>query len=170
MNGQIDDYSDDEIRRRYRFGKDNLNRLEDIIGHRLERPTNRNQSLTPRQQMLIALRFYAVGNILQVIGDTFGIDIATVSRVVTKVTDALFDLKDQYIKFPTTDVDIQNTKIGFYNLRRFPGVIRCIDGTHIRILSPPKEEELAYVNRKRYHSINVQATCDHTGMIFICPR
>ena len=155
---------------RYDDGKDNLNRLEDIIGHRLERPTNRNQSLTPRQQILIALRFYASGNFLQVIGDTFGIDIATVSRVVTKVTDALFDLKDQYIKFPTTDADIRNTKIGFYNLRRFPGVIGCIDGTHIRILSPPKEEELAYVNRKRYHSINVQATCDHTGMIFICPR
>ena len=57
INGQIDGYSDDEVRRRYRFGKDNLNRLEDIIGHRLERPTNRNQSLTPRQQILIALRF-----------------------------------------------------------------------------------------------------------------
>lgn len=107
---------------------------------------------------------------MQVIGDTCGIDIATVSRVVTKVTDVLFDLKDQYIKFPTTDAGIRDTKIGFYNLRRFPGVIGCIDGTHIRILSPPKEEELAYVNRKRYHSINVQATCDHTGKMLICPR
>ena len=36
-----------------------------------------------------------------------------------------------------------------------PGVFGCIDGTHIRI-SRPHEWEASYVNRKGYHSINVQ--------------
>lgn len=58
----------------------------------------------------------------------------------------------------------------------FPGVIGCVDGTHIRITSPKKNIQRAYVNRKSYHSINVcgkfvrmginffvQAICDHTG-------
>lgn len=141
-----------------------MDRLEGLIGDRLTRQTRRNEPLTPRQQIMIALRFYASGSFLQVIGDTFGVDIATVSRVITRVTDALFHLKDDYIKFPTSDEARNVAKRGFYAQRRFPGVIGCIDGTHIRIISPPKAEEVAYVNRKRYHSINVQATCDHLGL------
>lgn len=36
-----------------------------------------------------------------------------------------------------------------------PGVIGCIDGTHVRIVRPVNFKK-AYVNRKNYHSINVQ--------------
>lgn len=39
--------------------------------------------------------------------------------------------------------------------RLFSGVVGVIDGTHIRI-SAPSEDKDAYVNRKRYHSINIQ--------------
>ena len=35
----------------------------------------------------------------------------------------------------------------------------AIDGTHIRIKSPSEDEHL-YVNRKNYHSVNVQVLCD----------
>ncbi|XP_048251815.1 putative nuclease HARBI1, partial [Haliotis rufescens] len=51
----------------------------------------------------------------------------------------------------------------FYNISRFPGVIGCIDGTHVRIQAP-SDNEPAFVNRKGYHSINVQAVCDSQGM------
>ena len=36
-----------------------------------------------------------------------------------------------------------------------PGVVGCVDGTHVRI-TRPFEHKKAYVNRKNYHSINVQ--------------
>lgn len=42
----------------------------------------------------------------------------------------------------------------------FPGVIGCIDCTHVAIFPPKNEDvlypEYLYVNRKGYHSINVQ--------------
>lgn len=48
----------------------------------------------------------------------------------------------------------------FYTKHNFPGVIGCIDCTHIAIHSPsvddPEFHEHLYVNRKNYHSINVQ--------------
>lgn len=160
-NRQLDDFDDEELRRRYRFSGENIDRLIDLIGDRLKRPTRRNHPLTPRQQIMIALRFYASGCFLQLIGDTFGVDVATVSRVVTDVTDALFDLKNEYVRFPTTPDERQQVRKGMYRLRSFPNVIGAIDGTHVRIISPPKPEEADYVNRKRYHSINVQASCDH---------
>lgn len=37
----------------------------------------------------------------------------------------------------------------------FPNVIGAIDGTHIKIRAPHKGHE-AYINRKGYHSIQVQ--------------
>src|SRR6218665_1641467 len=47
------------------------------------------------------------------------------------------------------------TKAKFYQMAVFPNVIGCVDGTHVRILAPI-ENEHEYVNRKNFHSINVQ--------------
>ena len=35
-----------------------------------------------------------------------------------------------------------------------------IDGSHVAITAPASNEEV-YVNRKLFHSINIQAICDH---------
>ena len=42
-------------------------------------------------------------------------------------------------------------------------MIRCIDGTHVRIQAP-KEDEKSYLNRKNYHSTNVMAVSDDKGI------
>lgn len=39
----------------------------------------------------------------------------------------------------------------------FPGVIGLIDGTHIRIRAPEDDPD-AYINRKKFFSLNVQVT------------
>ena len=36
-----------------------------------------------------------------------------------------------------------------------PGVVGAIDGTHIKIIAPSKDEDV-FVNRKKVHSINTQ--------------
>ena len=41
------------------------------------------------------------------------------------------------------------------DVARMPGVIGLIDCTHVTIIRP-EENEVAYVNRKGKHSINVQ--------------
>ncbi len=50
---------------------------------------------------------------------------------------------------------MQPQKTAFMHIAGFPGVVGVIDGTHVRIIAPSEDED-AYVNRKRYHSINVQ--------------
>ena len=54
-------------------------------------------------------------------------------------------------------------KRGFYDKGGFIGVIGCVDGTHVKIQGPT-ENENDYVNRNGFHSINVQAICNHKGM------
>mgnify|MGYP001794309885 CR=1 FL=1 len=39
----------------------------------------------------------------------------------------------------------------------FPRIIGVIDGTHIRIKAPLKQPD-AYLNRKKFHSFNTQAS------------
>lgn len=46
----------------------------------------------------------------------------------------------------------------------FPGVVGLIDGTHISIRAPIEEPD-AYINRKKFHSINVQVICDENMVL-----
>lgn len=41
----------------------------------------------------------------------------------------------------------------------FPGILGCVNGTHIAILKPRREGHNFY-NRKGYHSLNVMIICD----------
>nr|XP_022290278.1 putative nuclease HARBI1 [Crassostrea virginica] len=49
----------------------------------------------------------------------------------------------------------------------FPNVLGCIDCTHIR-LKKPNNNKADFVNRKGYHSLNVQMCCDHKFVITSC--
>ncbi|XP_068710741.1 putative nuclease HARBI1 [Montipora foliosa] len=157
----IENFTDEELRNRFRFGRQGIGYITNLIADELRRSTRRNHALPPLQQVLIALRFYASGSFLQVIGDTAGVDKSTVSRVVTNVSNALIAKHSEFITWPT-DAEVAEVKNSFYRRGGFPCVIGCVDGTHIRIQAP-NEHENAYVNRKGFHSINVQGVCNHEG-------
>ena len=104
--------------------------------------------------VLLTLRFYATGTFQDVIGELIGVRQVTTSRTVTRVTDVLVRHVSEWVKMPTRrEADI--TKREFFAMQGVPNVIGCIDGTHVRIQGP-HEQEHEYVNRKNYHSINVQ--------------
>nr|CAI5842222.1 unnamed protein product [Callosobruchus analis] len=85
---------------------------------------------------------------------------STVSRIVGKVSRAIAGLRNRFIKMPSTPEDILCCQNNFHRLARFPRVIGCIDGTHVKIYSPGGEDGEVYRNRKSYFSINVQLVCD----------
>lgn len=66
------DYTDTELRARYRFGREGILFLSDLVRDKLTRQTNRNHALSVEQQIMVTLRFLASGSFLQVIGDTLG--------------------------------------------------------------------------------------------------
>lgn len=88
--------------------------------------------------MLLTLRFYARGNFLRACGDFSGVSITTASRVIAKVSMAIASLSATMIKMPQSNEEIRTMQRAFYEMYRFPRVIGCIDGTHIRIQSPGK--------------------------------
>ena len=50
---------------------------------------------------------------------------------------------------------LHRIKANFMAIAGMPGVVGAIDGTHIKIIAPSKDEDV-FVNRKKVHSINTQ--------------
>ena len=57
----------------------------------------------------------------------------TVDRIIRRVAEALYSLKDDVICWPqNTDKIVSD----FYEIAGFPSVAGCIDGTHVDIIPP----------------------------------
>lgn len=156
---EYEELSDTELLARYRFSRSSIEYIATLIAEDVEPSTARNHSLSSTEELLVTLRYFATGSFMQVIGDTFGYDKATVSRAVRRVSLALAAKAADFIKWPDTPNEVNENKRGFYQLANFPCVLGCIDGTHVRILAPT-DNEPNYVNRKGTHSINVQVITD----------
>ena len=85
-------YTDSECRARYRFGKESIAFIVDLVRDEINPPTKRSYSISATTQVLIALRFLATGSFLQVVGDTFAaLHKSTLSRVVRRICVALLE-------------------------------------------------------------------------------
>ena len=97
-NAHLDEYlSENDVTSRFCFGRDSINYLADLFSDGLERNIARNHVLSPLAQVLVALRFFASGSFLEVIGDTFGLPKSTVSRCITAVSQALVRRRSTYV-------------------------------------------------------------------------
>ncbi|XP_023289088.1 putative nuclease HARBI1 [Orussus abietinus] len=119
-------------------------------------------------QVLTALRFFASGSYQNCIGSNVNMAInqPSVSRCIHNVTNILnlLQIFDIWVHFPRNIGEAEQLRNRFWVEHRFPGVISCIDCTHVAIFPPSKDDqqfpEHIYVNRKGCHSINVQLICD----------
>ena len=59
----LEEYDDQDFRLRFRLTKDSVSDLAKILDKDLQHQTRRGLPLTPMQQVLIALRFYATGTL-----------------------------------------------------------------------------------------------------------
>lgn len=119
----------------------------ELIDFELEYIDDRNHPLTPIQQLLITLRFYATGSYQLAIADLYGVSRSTVCRHIKKVFMAITRLRSKFIKWPGQN-DTMSIKTKFYEIAGFPYVIGAIDCTHIPIRSPGGEQVELYRNRK----------------------
>ncbi|XP_050062942.1 putative nuclease HARBI1 [Aphis gossypii] len=90
----------------------------------------------------------------------------SVSRAIDEVVNAMNqpEIFEYWVKYPSTLTELRQTREKFNAKFNFPGIVGIIDCTHVGIFPPKKDDpdhpEYIYVNRKNYHSINVQLVCD----------
>ncbi len=159
----MDDYDDSEFYDRFRFSKGTFSYICGLLREDLTPMSQRQCNLSPELQLCMALRFYASGSFLEVIGDTVFASKSAVSKAVTTVTNLLVQRLDEFVEFPKDAEKIRKIENEFYDVAKLPGIVGAIDGTQVKIQAPSGDQEPYYVNRKGYHSINVQAICDTKG-------
>lgn len=96
----------------------------------------RNNLVTPMNQLLIALIYFASNSHMITVSDVGKMNKSTVCRIVKRVSHAIARLAPRYIKFPTNEGTVNETKNNFFDIASSPNVIGAVDGTHIRIQSP----------------------------------
>ncbi|KAJ8720673.1 hypothetical protein PYW08_006138 [Mythimna loreyi] len=113
-------------------------------------------------KVLCALSFLATGSYQKIVGVGQHLTQRTKSRCIRDVVNALNHnwMVSRWIAFPETPQERSLIKEKFQRTHNLPGVIGCIDCTHIAI-TRPVEDEHTFFNRKGYHSLNVQMICDY---------
>lgn len=124
------------------------------------------------------------------VAERFGVSESSAHRIFTSTVDAIHNIRHKYIVWPQDTLcqlhsnlilielshnspnyiiliflggERVRNSLGFQNLRNipFPGAFAAIDCTHIRISGNIKDN--SYLNRNRYHSVNLQAVCNFEG-------
>lgn len=111
--------------------------------------------MSSEERMLVFLRYVADPGFQHAVG----VHKSTVSKTVYNVMGAIIRKTNAWIKFSTSMDDLQNEKVKWQEKYKFPSAIGAINCTHIPILKPSVHGD-EYVNRKKFTSINVQATCN----------
>ncbi|KAJ8968623.1 hypothetical protein NQ314_002210 [Rhamnusium bicolor] len=142
--------------------RDLIEEIQDFI----EEPQRRD-TVALHLQVFICLHFLGHGGYQITVGQELNLAVSqhVVSRILKNICNILtIHLLPRHVRFPTTDEHVRRVKDRFTENFNFPNVIGVIDGTHVAIVTPtiddPNYPAVAYLNRKGYYSINVQATFD----------
>ena len=101
----------------------------------------------------------AHGNSYSTIGPVFNVGKSTVIEAVQDVVKGLYELRDEYIKFPETIAEVSSSIATFGDLTNLPNVVGAIDGSHIRIKAP-NDSAPDYFSRYQQHDFIIQAIVD----------
>ncbi|XP_053949332.1 putative nuclease HARBI1 [Anastrepha ludens] len=112
----------------------------------------RSCSVSSLQRLSSVLRFLAEGGYQHEVGKDFDIPMAQSTFCGV--------LKYVWVNLDLSNEEKRQAKMDFYQKYGFPGVILCVDRTHIKIVAPAKDKFL-YFNRKGYYSINAMIICDN---------
>ena len=94
----------------------------------LRQNTSLRDCIPPEKVLALGLYRLADGNSYSTIGANFGVGKSTVIEAVQDVTEALFDLRNEYIKFPVTEAETIASIETFSELSDLPNVAGAIDG------------------------------------------
>lgn len=166
----VPSYRLDDFRSHFRMSRDSVSFIEGLLGVCPEIPHQAHghggkAPVELRKQILITVWILANPECLRSVSDRFNISRSTCYEVYQRICTAIVDnLVHRFIHLPEGD-NARNTIQKFEEQRGFPGVLGAIDGSHIPIEAPIKDPE-QYINRKGFHSLQLQVVCD-MEMMFI---
>lgn len=115
-------------------------------------PNRARRAIIPKIRLAATLRFLAQGSYQASVGQdlTVGVAQQTISDILAKTLEILErKLCPVWIQIEATEEEKKKKKRRFFDKAGIPGVIYCIDGTHVRIKRPSTLEHF-YCSRKGF--------------------
>ena len=128
--------------------------ITELNGHH----SGKSWALMMVERLYITIHFFATNCLQTYIGDIVLVNKGTASKVIQEMTVALCELRGRWIKWFDPLITLSDA---FYRISNFPGIIGCIDCTHVQIQRPHENNAEDYINCKCTFSINTQMICDH---------
>lgn len=143
----------------FRLSREVFRIILEEIEPRLRVP-HRNTHIPAINKLATFLSFTATGGYQFSVGNEEA-SCMSKSKVSVIICECL-DIFEEYfckkwIRLDKTPSEESEVKESFYRGGGIPGVVGCVDGTHVRIKSPGEELKHLYYNRKGFYSINVMA-------------
>ena len=138
-------------------------REEDVF---VQKQSGGKQMVPVEKQLMLYLWFISTKENYIRIADRFGMAQSTAMKCVERVVSSILDhLLPMYLAWPSGQ---ERKKImDSFSSKGLQKVIGAIDGSHIPIKAPRENPE-QYINRKGFHSIIIQAVCDHQMKFLDC--
>ena len=156
--------SDFEFKRQFRFSKDSVQRLTQLLTGSLEKANNRGLPVKPEDQILITLSHLGGAHFQRTSGWSYGVCQRTAASCVERVVNSLLEIKGEFVMMPNAE-EMSKTSERMYERFKLPGFALAVDGMHVRFVEAPRGipdhiPKQTFWCRKQYFSINVQLVCD----------
>lgn len=135
-----------------------------VVGNHLDAMGRVKRKRRPLQDIVLMIVWLlATPDSFRSVALRFGVNPGTLYYFYVYIIEALTELAATFITWPTA-AERRNIRDTFARATGFPGVIGCIDGTHINITAPLVDAN-QYKNRHHSYSMNVQAVVDNTLLV-----
>ena len=148
-------FSDTEFRNRCRMSKLSF---EQLITELNGRHSGKSWALTMVERLYIIIHFLLLTAYRPALGTLFWLIKELLVKLFMRWRVALYELRGRWIKWFDPLITVSDA---FYRISNFPGIIGCIDCTHVQIQRPHENNAEDYINHKCTFSINTQVICDH---------
>ena len=126
----------------------------------LQREDTRFRNCIPPEKVLATgLYRLAHGGSFENAGVAMNVGKTTAAKAFDDVINALYGIRNDFIKFPTTVAETSASIATFETLSDLPNIAGAIDGTHVKIRAP-KESAVDYFSRYQQHDVVVQGIVD----------
>ncbi|XP_066600049.1 putative nuclease HARBI1 [Prorops nasuta] len=159
----IPNYTDNQFFSHFRMDKETFMTLEQLLRPQI----NENKTTPFRKKILLTIWILASPESFRSACDRFGLSKSSGWKHFKDVLSAIKKLMPCFIKWPSYHELIESEQVFLKRCNGFRGVIGAIDGCHVLIKQPPGNAN-DYYNRKDFHSIVLQGTCDHSGKFIDC--
>jgi hypothetical protein len=130
----LEHYNDVDFHRNFRFTKENLKKVVDLIKEDLQFDSKRGCPLDPVQQTCLLLTFFASGSFQHVSAYMAGVKKSTACVTIRRVAKALVAKSARLISMPTRE-EMRASSEKLFEKFNIPSCPLGVDGTHIRLVT-----------------------------------